>query len=108
LDHLDSPEAIAAFTRRAARVVWSTGVPGARGARPQGADLLEAILRGDLAQGFADRDPFRMCLDCEFAYVLDLDTEVLEFWELPDRAEAFPLATLSPYAVEEMECARSR
>jgi hypothetical protein len=68
----------------------------------------EAIAAGKVSRIVHGRQLFRTCLDCEFAYILDLDAGVLEFWELPERAESFPLDSISVCAVDVMESGRRR
>ena len=48
-------------------------------------------------------------MDCEFAYLLDLDAGLTEFWDLVEggQVEVFPLASLGTCAVDVMECART-
>lgn len=108
LDHLDSEEAIGRFGGMVARLTWVSRARGPRLTDPQGGDLLAAIARGAATHVHADPEALRTRHDCEFAYVLDLDAGVLEFWELPWRVEAFALESLSSCAVDVMECARSR
>jgi hypothetical protein len=105
-DHLKGAEAIQAFGRKIAALEWVHQARDARSATPQGADLLAAIAAGKLAKVISNSELFRTCLDCEFAYILDLDAGVLEFWNLPDRVETFPLASISSCAVDIMECER--
>jgi len=106
--HLNGREAIRAFGRKLAALEWLSRPRDARSGCPQGVDLLHAIAAGRVSRIVHDRQLFRTCLDCEFAYILDLDAGVLEFWDLPERAESFPLASISACAVGVMECGRRR
>ena len=107
-DHLDSEAAIHAFGQALAAIEWVDQARGARSTRLQGGDLLAAIASRRLTRIVHDPRMFQTCLDCEFAYLLDLDAGVLEFWDLPERMVALPLAALSPCAVGFMECERRR
>jgi len=107
-EHLNGREAIRAFGRKLAALEWVSRPRDARSSSPQGADLLEAVAAGTLSRVVHDPQLFRTCMDCEFAYILDLDAEILEFWDLPERAEAFPLASISACAVGVMEAGRRR
>ena len=73
-----------------------------------GYELLEGIAEGRITWMFQDPDLVRTCLDCEFAYLLDLDAGVLEFWNLPERIASFPLASISSWAVGIMACEQRR
>jgi hypothetical protein len=107
-EHLKGPEAIRAFGRKIAALEWVSRPRDARPSCPQGADLLDAIAGGRVRRIVHDSLMFRTGLGCEFAYILDLDAGVLEFWDLPERAESFPLASISSCAVGVMECGRRR
>jgi hypothetical protein len=105
-EHLKGEEAIQAFGRKLAAVAWVSRSRDARSACLQGEDLLTAIAGQRVTRIVHDSQLFLTCLDCEFAYILDLDAGVLEFWDLPERAESFPLAKISSCAVGVMECGR--
>ena len=107
-EHLKGREAIRAFGRKLAALEWLSQPRDARSGCPQGAELLEAIAAGKVSRIVHDSQRFRTCMDCEFAYILDLDAGVLEFWDLPERAESFPLAAISACAVGGMESGRRR
>ena len=105
-EHLHGREAIQAFGRKLAAVEWIARARGARWFCLQGADLLAAIAGQRVTRIIHHRRLFQPCRDCEFAYLLDLDAGILEFWDLPARAETFPLASISDRAVGIMECGR--
>jgi hypothetical protein len=107
-EHLNSEAAIETFGRKIQALVWVDDAKDRGAARLQGRELLEAIAQGLVRRVAWRNQAFRLCLDCEFAYILDLDAGVLEFWDLTegDRVEAFALATLTTCAVDVMECAR--
>jgi hypothetical protein len=107
-EHLAGREAIRSFGRKIAAVEWLSQPRNSNSIHPQGAELLEAIACGRAHRIVHDCRIFQTALDCEFAYILDLDAEVLEFWDLPERVESFALASLSPFAVGIMECGRRR
>ncbi len=66
----------------------------AHASRLHGEALLAAIAHGETAQAVAG-DAFSLdCRDCQYALLLDLDEGVVEFWDLSDRIESFPLASL--------------
>jgi hypothetical protein len=104
--HLQGEEAIHTFGRKTAALEWVKAAADARSSYPQGGDLLAAIAKGEITRLPTGEDLFRTCLDYEYAYILDLDERVLEFWDLSERIETFPLATLHPCAVGVMECER--
>ena len=70
--------------------------------------MLEGIAKGEVRRIARDNRAFRLCIDCEFAYILDLDEDVMEFWDLiaGECVKTFPLDSLSPCAVDIMECER--
>ena len=108
--HLHCKEAIQAFGRKVAALAW---VPrdreaGSSDRYPQGGDLLEAIAKGEVTRTVREMDFSSAPLDCEFSYVLDLDKEVLEFWDLAEKVGSHPLATVNPCTVGVMECERRR
>jgi hypothetical protein len=105
-EHLNGDEAIQAFGRKLAGLEWVARARDARSACLHGADLLTAIAGARVNRIVRDSRLFQTRMDCEFAYILDLDAGVLEFWDLPERAESFPLASISPCAVGVMECGR--
>lgn len=109
-EHLNGKEAIQAFGRKIAALEWVSPAREARAFRPQGWDLLAAIAGNRITRVLADNDLFHTCMDGEFAYVLDLDKRVLEFWDMPghERVASFPLVSISLCAVDIMECERRR
>ena len=107
-DHLHSLEAIQAFGRKIEALGWDLIPREARSAQPQGPELLAAIAEGRVLRVGKGRDLFHTCLDCEFAYVLDLDEGQLEFWDLPDLVATFPLLDANTCNVDVMECERRR
>jgi hypothetical protein len=100
-EFLGSAEATHAFGRKVAALEWVQCPRRARSAPLQGADLLVAIARGEVTRIVKDDGLFRTCLDCEFAYILDLDGGTLECWDLRERMHSFPLAELGPPAERE-------
>jgi hypothetical protein len=102
-DQLGSEEAVQAFGRKIACLDWFSG-DGARSFAIQGRALLDAIAAGAVNRIPRDQTLFQTCLDCEFAYVLDLDQGLLEFWDLPDKVETFRLVSIPFFAETEMEC----
>jgi hypothetical protein len=107
-EHLRGRDSIQAFGRKLAALEWLTQPRDTSAGTPQGAELLEAIATGRVRRVVHDPQLSRTCLGCEFAYILDLDAEVLEFWDLPERAETFPLGSICSCAVGVMECERRR
>lgn len=107
-EHLDGEEAIQAFGQKIKAVEWVSRARDARSADLQGGELLAAIAGGRVTRIVHDCQMFQTCMDCEFAYILDLDGGVLEFWDLPERALVYPLASIGPCTVGIMECARRR
>lgn len=106
MEHLRSLEWIHAFGMKIARLDWTCRGRGSGERNPQGGDLLFAIASDKVDRVAMDNSLFQTGLDCEFAYVLDLDQGVLDFWHLPERVESFQLATISQCAVDVMECER--
>jgi hypothetical protein len=107
-EHLQGAEAIRTFGQKTAALKWDLPAGSARQARIHGGDLLAAIARGEITHVAKDEGLFQTCLDCEFAYILDLDEAVLEFWDLPERAVFFPLASINSCAVGVMDCERRK
>lgn len=104
--HLKGAEAIQAFGNKIAALDWVTRPWGRRSDCPQGGELLAAIAEDRITRVVQDSHLFRTGLDCEFAYILDLDSEILEFWDLPEKREFFPLASINICMVDTMECER--
>jgi len=107
-EHLGSETAIEAFGHRIQALQWVDNPRDRTATRLQGRDLLEAIARGEVQRVPRNNRAFELCLDCEFAYILDLDAGQMEFWDLVEgeRAASFPLEWLTPLAVDIMECER--
>lgn len=96
--HLADRGAIRAFGRKVAAIAWiEAGARTARAFHPQGADLLEAIAAGEIRSAVCGDDLYRACLECEYAYILDLDEGVLECWDLRDKVRTLPLASDSAH-----------
>ena len=108
MEYLHSLESIQAFGLKIARMEWTCRGRGSGAHNPQGADLLFAIATGKADRVAMDNGLFQTGLDCEFAYILDLDQGVLGFWHLPERVESFRLDTISQCAVDVMDCGRRR
>jgi len=62
-----------------------------------------------LGRILADADLFIACLDGEYGYVLDLEEEVLEFWDIPRKevCTSLPLKTVSRCAGDILACERA-
>jgi hypothetical protein len=107
-EHLDSEAAIEQFGLKIQALEWVDDSRDWRTTRLQGKELLEAIVKGEVRRVSRNNRAFRLCLDCEFAYVLDLDAGVMQFWDLVEgeRLEEFSLVSLTTCAVAVMECAR--
>jgi len=107
-EHLNSKASIETFGQRLQALEWVDGFRKPDTTHLQGGALLQAIAKGEVQRIARDNRAFRLCLDCEFAYILDLDEDVMEFWDLVagERVETFALDSLSPCAVDVMECER--
>lgn len=107
-EHLNSPASITTFGQKIQTLSW-VDYPGDQGATAlQGRELLEGIVKGEVLRVARNNQAFSLCHDCEFAYILDLDAGLLEFWDLLDgnRLEVFPLVSLTTCAVDRMEWSR--
>ncbi|MGA2083659.1 MAG: hypothetical protein ABSH53_24080 [Holophaga sp.] len=105
---LTSEAAIEAFGRKIEALEWVDDFRNRAVTRLQGRDLLAGIVRGEVRRVARENHLFTFGGDREFAYVLDLDAGILEFWDLPDRVRTYPLYHLSSCAVDVMECERRR
>jgi hypothetical protein len=107
-EHLNSKAALESFGQKLQALEWVDGFRKGETTQVQGGALLEAIAKGAVRRIARDNRAFRLCLDCEFAYILDLDEDVMEFWDLVagERVETFTLGSLSLCAVDVMECER--
>jgi len=107
-EHLRSDLARKSFGQKIQALEWVEGFGNSEATRLQGRELLEAIAKDEVRQVTRNNQAFRTFLDCEFAYVLDLDAGLMEFWNLVEggQVEAFPLVPISTFAVDVMECAR--
>lgn len=107
-EHLDSQASIDAFGQRIQALEWVEGDRDREASRLQGRDLLEALANGKVRRVARDNRAFTHSMDCEFAYILDLDAGLMEFRDLVDggKVETFSLVSLTMCAVDVMECAR--
>ena len=107
-EHLNSKASIKSFGQKLQALEWVDGFGQRDTAQLQGGALLEAIAKGKVQRIARDNRAFRLCMDCEFAYILDLDKDVMEFWDLVagEQVETFTLDSLSLCAVDVMECER--
>jgi hypothetical protein len=105
-EHLNGEAAIIAFGQKIAALEWVPRVRAGRSfcGQPRGGDLLAGIAKGEVRRLIKEGDFRGLCLDCQFAYILDLDEGVLEFWDLSERIKAFPLVNLNPRGTEVMRC----
>lgn len=62
--HLQTSEAILAFGWKIAGLKWVHPFSKAWSPRIQGADLLEAVAKGEIAWACKDNSLFQTCLDC--------------------------------------------
>jgi len=106
MKYLNNFESIQAFGKKIAQMEWQSTGRGEPAHHPQGGELLHAIATDKIDRVAMDNGLFQTGLDCEFGYTLDLDQGVLVFWDLPERVESFPLATISQCAVGVMDCER--
>lgn len=107
-ENLNTKAAIDSFGQKLKALEWVDGFRKRDTTQPQGGALLEAIAKGEVRRIARDNRAFRLCLDCEFAYILDLDEDVMEFWDLiaGECVETFSLGSRSLCAVDTMECER--
>lgn len=104
-EHLEDREAIRAFRRKVEALEWvEAGDRTARLFQPQGSDLLEAIAGGELRRAVCGPDLYGSCLDCEYAYVLDLDEGVLECWDLREKVRSISLGSLEGSSAGDLVC----